>query len=147
MHSNLAELLGKVSVSAGTGLTLAGACALHGVLRRPLVSWVRLADEEIEPFRGWLAAILERDAAVRARYLVLLAERAEKGNRRGAWAARDLSRQRGAPSELERELGLLRRDGRARQARLDARKLQRELDNAEQVRRSEMQELQRTHGR
>ena len=122
------DLLEKVASRVRTGLTLTAGCAQEMVLRRQLVSWVRLADEEQEPFKSWLAELLAFDATKRSEYLAMLAERAERGSRRGAWAARDLARERGAPTELERELRLLRKEGKGRQARLDARKLQRSLD-------------------
>jgi hypothetical protein len=123
------DVLDKVAVEVRAGLTLTAAGARHDVLRRSIVSWVRLADEEREPFRAWLAGVVAHDAEKRAEYLALLIERAARTGRRGAWAARDLARERGAPTELERELRLLRKEGKGRQARLDARKLERELQS------------------
>lgn len=124
---NIPEVLGKVSEWSGRGLSLTAAAAQTGVLRRPVVSWVRLADEGVEPFRSWLVGVVAADAAKRQAQIARIQEVADRTTRRGHWASRDLERLRGAPTELERELRDLRKEGRGRQARLDARKLQREL--------------------
>lgn len=120
---NLTETLGKVAKELERGLSLANAAALHGVLRRPLVSWVRLADDGVEPFQAWLMAICQRDAQARAQYFDGLGALSALD----VGAVRDYRRARGAPTELERELILIRRDAKHRTARLDARKLQRDL--------------------
>lgn len=110
------------------GMSLSAASIRSDVMRRALVCWVRLADEDREPFRRWLAGMLSHDAVQRSDAMVKLYQRAQKDNRRGALASRDLERLRGAPTELEQELRLLRKEGRTRQARLDARKLERHLE-------------------
>jgi hypothetical protein len=121
-HDNLSA----IAESVAKGVSLTGAAALHGVLRRPVVSWVRLADEGVEPFASWLTGICKRDAERRAAYLAGIEQLAAVD----VGAVRDYRRQHGAPTELERELVMLRKAALGRQARLDARKLQREIEEA-----------------
>lgn len=129
MSASSVSILGLISGRVcDQGSSLSAAAIQSQVTRRDLVSWVRLADETREPFTRWLSGMLRSDARQRAEVITKLMIRASKDNRRGALAARDLERLRGSPTALEQELRLLRKEGRTRQARLDARKLERQLE-------------------
>lgn len=130
MSASSVSILGLIAARVcGNGASLSAAAIQSHVTRREVVSWVRLADESREPFTRWLSGILSHDACARADVITKLMVKASRDNRRGALAARDLERLRGSPTALEQELRLLRKEGRTRQARLDARKLERQLDS------------------
>lgn len=121
--SEIVATLERISEDVSQGLSLCSAAARQGVLRRELVCWVRLADEGSEPFYAWLVHLCKSDADTRSEYFAALKTMAHID----LAAVRDWRRARGAPSELERELFLLRKTGLTRQAKVDARRLEKRL--------------------
>lgn len=101
----LAPLFKAVSGAVAEGLSLRSGAALVGVSHRVLALWIRRADDQAEPWASWLATVLRTDAEARLQALGDLRRIATVD----AAAQRELARQVGAPSPLERELDLLRR--------------------------------------
>ncbi len=101
----LVEALEGVSAAVMDGLSLRSAAALVGVSHRVTALWIRQADDGAEPYASWLATLLRDDAIARRQTLVALRELSTCDTS----ALREVARQAGMPSALERELDLLRR--------------------------------------
>ena len=104
-HEQLAILFEAISQAVAEGLSLRGAAALVGVSHRLLALWIRRAEDDTPPYAAWLASILRRDSELRRQALGDLRKMAMVD----AGAQRELVRQVGMASALERELDLLRR--------------------------------------
>lgn len=101
----LGPIFKMVAEAVAEGLSLRSAGALAGVSHRVLALWIRRADDAAEPYARWLATLLKRDAEWRRQALRDLRQ-LSLGD---AGAQRELIRQVGVPSALEKELDLLRR--------------------------------------
>src|SRR3954470_13237881 len=54
---DLAEVFDEITARVREGLSLRSAAALHSIPHRRLAGWVRLADDGLEPFAGWLLGL------------------------------------------------------------------------------------------
>jgi hypothetical protein len=100
-----AETFAAILAGVHGGLSLRQAAAVQGISHARIATWVALGDSETPPYDGFLASLVKQDAEIRAQVLADLREMATVDNS----ARRDLCRQIGSPTPLERELDQLRR--------------------------------------
>lgn len=100
-----AEVFEAILASVREGLSLRQAAALQDVPHARLSAWILLADRGREPWAEFLLLLTKQDAGVRAEVLKDLGKIALVDNA----ARRDMCRQLGTASPLERELDQLRR--------------------------------------
>jgi hypothetical protein len=111
---NLCNAITRGVIDAG--LSLCGAAARSGVQYSRLVSWVRLADNGVEPFAAWLLEVCRADAIRRLEELKTQALIPPSDAMFWRYRAKH-----GAPTELERELQAIRRLSTGKRAKIDAR--------------------------